>query len=330
MQKVSSRAKRVETITLDEVKEYSDAAIQHELRAQSCQVQTEPEPKVLTASFSAQTDEKPLFAMSIQTDPEPELQRPCTSSVSIQTEEAEPEASTSANSQLVDEDDEAMASSSSTLLPPTPKAQPLDELHPHHHDLPPSYHQVAGQDHDDLAVRVADETLKKWHKGLKLPIEPLTGGISEDAIEDWKALKEELGIECSAIEKLVEESTRTGLPRSAKDARGSRHRSRFYNIYNTYVYGDKDGRSSALLSSGQFLFCVGASAAVAFLVGNAMAPQYSIPGGATYYDRAAWTSFNSIQAVGEGFPGDGSSVAFWGFLGKLGGGAARTLRGWPT
>ena len=297
---------------------------------QSCEVQTEPEPKVMVASLSMQTDELPVQATSIQTDPEPEPQRAQVSSVCIQTEATEPEVPMSV--QGSEEDSyESMASSSSTVLPPTPKAQPMAQLHDHQHDLPPSYHQVAGQDQDELAVRVANETLKKWHKGLKLPIEPLSGGISEDAVEDWKALKEELGFDCSAIDKLVEESARTGLPRSSsKDARGSRHRSRFYNIYNTYVYGDKDGRSLTLLPSGQFLFCIGVSAAVAFLVGNAMAPQYSIPGGATYYDRAAWTSFNSIQAVGEGFPGDGSSVAFWSFLGKLGGGAARSLRGWPT
>lgn len=311
-----------------------DAAVQIDLLTvpvQNCEVQTEPEPKVLVASFSVQTDELPVKVMSVQTDPEAIPQRPRVNSVCIQTEEPEPQAPTSVLTQTMEEEDESMASSSSTVLPPTPKAQPLEQLHDHHHDLPPSYHQVAGQDQDELAVRVANETLKKWHKGLKLPIEPLSAGISEDAVEDWKALKEELGIECSAINKLVEESARTGLPRaSSKDSRDLRHRSRFYNIYNTYVYGDKEGRSLTLLPSGQFLFCIGVSAAVAFLVGTAMAPQYSIPGGATYYDRAAWTSFNSIQAVGEGFPGDGSSVAFWSFLGKLGGGAARTLRGWPT
>ncbi|THG97523.1 hypothetical protein EW026_g4492 [Hermanssonia centrifuga] len=318
--KVASRAKRVETITVNEVKEYSDAGVQHEISTRALKVQTDEEPKIITASFGIQTIHPPSSFMSIQTDPEPTAASPASINAEIQTEEPEPEAHM--------EEDEAMASSSSTLLPPTPRAQPLEELHPHHQDLPPAYNQVTNEDQDQLAVRVANETLKKWHKGLKLPIEPVPGGISEDAIEDWKTLKEELGVECSAIEKLVEESTRTGLPRSPKTPRGHRHRSRFYNIYNTYVYGDTEG--PALLSSGQFLFCIGASAAVAFLVGSSMAPQYAIPGGPVYYDRAAWTSFNSIQAVGEGFPGDGSSRAFWSFLGKLGGGAARQIRGWPT
>ena len=158
-----------------------------------------------------------------------------------------------------------------------------------------------------------------------MPIAPVPEGISEDAIEDWKALKEELGIECHAVEQIIGNSRRTGLPRSSKTPR----RGRFYNIYNTYVYGDKPEGSSGAFSYSQVLFYVGASAAVAFLVGSSIAPQYAIPGGPTYYDRAAWSSFNSIQAVGEGFPGDGST-ALWGFLGKLGGGAARTLQGWPT
>lgn len=319
LQKVGNRAKKIETIRLDEVKEYSDASVQHELATRTFCVQTDPEPRPRVASNGVQTNDALPVSSSVQMDPESSLIPVITAEMSIQTD-FEPALRTS----NAEEEDEALASSSSTVLPPTPKPQTLDQLHPHPHDLPPSYNQVAGQDQDELAIRVANETLKKWHKGLKLPIEPIPGGISEDAIEDWKSLKEELGIECSAIERIVESSQRTGLPRSPKVPR----RNRFYNIYNTYVYGDKAGGSSGPFN-GQFLFCLGASAAVAFLVGSTMSPQYSIPGGATYYDRAAWSSFNSIQAVGEGFPGDGST-AFWGILGRISGGAARTLQGWPT
>lgn len=308
LQKVGSRAKKIETIQLDEVKEYSDAGIQHDLATRSFFVQTDPEPRPIVASSSIQTDETSCNSMSTQTDPQPTVVE-----MIIQTEPA------------TEEEDEPLASSSSTVRPPTPKAQPLQQLHSHPHDLPPSYNQVAGHDQDELARRVANETLKKWHKGLKLPIEPVAGGISEDAVEDWKALKEELGIECEAIERIVEGSGRTGLPRPSKTPR----RNRFYNIYNTYVYGDRSGGNAGLLSNGQFIVCIGLSA-IAFVVGSSMAtPHYAVPGGPTYYDRAAWASFNSMRAVGEGFPGDGST-AFWGFLGRLGGNAARTLQGWPT
>lgn len=76
------------------------------------------------------------------------------------------------------------------------------------------------------------------------------------------------------------------------------------------------------------LLCAGASA-VAFMLMSHLNPQYYIPGGPTYYDRAAWTSFNSMQASGEGFGTDGTS-AFWDLIGRLGGNAARVVQGWPT
>lgn len=325
--KVASRAKRLETIKVEEIKEYSDTATQYEAGefTASFAMQTDPEPRVLTGSLSVQTEEPTVASVEIQAElePEPEVEAKVTANAEIQTDEPELSASSSLQSE---DDDETLASSSSTLIPPTPKAHPED-LHPHPHDLPPDYNDVAEQDRDALAIRVANETLKKWHKGLKLPIEPIVGGVSVDAIEDWKALKEELGVECSAIDRIVEESAKTGLPRTPKEGEHPRRRrSRFYNIYNTYFYGDPEGGS--YMPTSQFLFCIGASAAVAFVVGQAMAPQYVVPGGATYYDRAAWSSFNSIQASGEGFGSDGAAV--WSFLGKLGGGAARTLRGWPT
>jgi len=36
-----------------------------------------------------------------------------------------------------------------------------------------------------------------------------------------------------------------------------------------------------------------------------------------------------MQAAGEGFGPDGTA-AVWNFLGRVGGGAARMARGWPT
>ncbi|EKM49209.1 uncharacterized protein PHACADRAFT_214467 [Phanerochaete carnosa HHB-10118-sp] len=334
--KVGSRAKKIETVQLEEVKEYSDASVQHELATKTFCVQTDPEPRPTVATSEIQTDEASCSAMSVQTEPEPVPVQVAKVEMEIQTDAPEPESEPSASGlSHTEEEEEALASSSSTLLPPTPKAQTLEQVVPS--DLPPSYNQVAGEDQDALAIRVANETLKKWHKGLRLPIEPVPGGISEDAVEDWKALKEELGIECGAIDRLVESSEHTGLPRAAKEQR----RNRFYNIYNTYVYGDKASgaggdaarapASGPSLFSGHTLFCIGVSAAVAFVVGSTMAaPQYAaIPGAATYYDRMAWSSFNAIQAGGEGFPAEASTIPFLSFLGRLSG-ATRTLQGRPT
>ncbi|TBU62721.1 hypothetical protein BD310DRAFT_974124 [Dichomitus squalens] len=322
LQKVASRAKKFETFRVDETKEYSDTGTQHEPDefTASSSVQTDPPPKILTASFSVQTDEPPVSSMSTQTEPERIPTPPPVISVEreVQTDEPQPEPSSSGTT--TEEEDDALASSSSTLLPPTPKAQ-QEHLHP---DLPPAYDKVTGE---DLAVRVANESLKAWHPGLSVPIQARAGGIPEEAVEDWQAFKDQVGVGCAAIDKLIEESQRTNPPRSPRDGKSRRKSGRFYNIYNTYVYGDPDGGS--VIKNGQLLICVGASALIAFLMGQAMAPQYSIPGGPTYYDRAAWSSFNSISAAGEGFPGD-STAAVWSFLGRLGGGAARTLGGWPA
>lgn len=315
-QKVASRAKRIETQTFEEVKEYSDASVQHNLATGTFSVQTDPEPRPVVFSASIQTNESPCASMEIQTDPEPVPPPVLRSEIEIQTDELELEPSFAP--EPTEADDEALASSSSTLVPATPKPEKV-QLDSPAHDLPPAYNQVT----DDLS-RIADETLETWHKGLKLPIQGLPGGVSEEAAEDWRALKAELGVECGAIDRLIEESARsTGFPRPNKDAR---RRSRFYNIYNTYVYG---GKGYALLSSSQIMFIVGATAASAFFLGQFMTLHNSPLGGPTYYDRAAWSSFNSLPSAGEGFPGN-SPTAFWGFLGRLGGGAARTLRGFPT
>jgi len=147
-------------------------------------------------------------------------------------------------------------------------------------------------------------------------------------MEEWKALKEELGVECMVIDEIVANSEKVTGPRLPKDG-GKARRGRFYNIYNTYVYGDKNIPGLPTGVASQVAMWVGASALVLLAVSPYMVPHYSVPGGPTYYDRAAWTSFNTMQAAGEGFSPDGTT-AVWNFLGRVGGGAARIARGWPT
>ncbi|EGO24332.1 hypothetical protein SERLADRAFT_361453 [Serpula lacrymans var. lacrymans S7.9] len=331
--KVTGRTNKVETTTFEETREYSDAYTQYhsdELTSVR-EIQTDPEPSIPTASSYTQTDDPPVvIPVSTQTDPEPVIIPKLTASIEIQTDDPEPEVSRSPSPHVTPEDDETMASSSSTVLPPTPKAQSLDHLHPHPHDLPPSYHQVAELDEDERDWRVAAETLKKWHEGVKIPIEPAPKGISDDAVEEWKAIKEELGIDCMVIDRLIASSEKTGQPRLSKDGKPSR-KNRFYNIYNTYVYGAGKDRSPSFpgANARQIMLCMGASAFVLYMMAPYMAAQYSITGGPTYYDRSAWNSFNSMQAPGEGFGYDGTA-AVWSFMGRVGGGAARIARGWPT
>ena len=321
---MASRANEIEASTrrqFDELKEYSDSSTQYDptLFAVNHGIQTEPERKPVKASFSIQTDAVPEPRPI--TPPLPRI----TVEMEIQTEQAAEEPSRSPSPIQ----DESMASSSSTIVPSTPKpsTKNLDPM-----DEPPAYAQITEADKEEREWRVAAETLKKWHQGAKIPFEPVAGGVSEEAVEEWKTLKQELGVECTVIDKIIAASTSSGpstSPSRGKDGKAPVRRSgRFYNIYNTYVYGDKGSQGSSGLA-GQAMMFVGASALVILAVTPYMMPHYSVPGGATYYDRAAWNSFNTMQAAGEGFSPDGTA-AVWNFLGRVGGGAARIARGWPT
>lgn len=346
---MTSRARESETLrrTFEEVREYSDSSTQYDptLFAVNHGIQTEAERKPLKASFSIQTDPVPV--------PQPitPLLPRILVEMEIQTEQLQEEHSRSPSPA----NDESMTSSSSTILPvgpPTPKAlaKSLDPL-----DEPPAYNQVH-EESADREWRLASELLKKWHQGASangtFEFEGVRGGINEDTLEEWKTLKQELGVECGVIDKIVAASTVNVPPAplpsgKAREGKSPLRRSgRFYNIYNTYVYGAGDGTHKGFNSwsftglTSQALMFVGASTLVLIAISPYMAPQsvVSIPGGATYYDRAAWHSFNSIQAAGEGFAGgwtgsggaqDGTA-AVWNFLGRVGGGAARMARGWPT
>ena len=232
----------------------------------------------------------------------------------IQTDEIQEEHSRSPSPHTI----ESMASSSSTIVPPTPKAhtQPLESANS---DQPPAYNQINLQEQEERDLQLVTNAMKNLHPGASFPFGPVPGGISEEVSEDWKTLNRELGVGCTVIDKIIEKSDKT--------KKGKQRHNRFYNIYNTYVYGEK-GLASGLAS--QVALCVGASALVILAYTQLTSPAiYSIPGGPTYYDRQAWKAFNSMQAAGEGFGYD-DTAAVWAILGRVGGGAARIARGWPT
>ena len=312
----------IPTMTVE--REYADAEVQHEQSASDVEIQTLPEPKPVVASFSVQTEQTLISSTSIQTDPGPSPPQKVFVEMEVQTDETDVDEASSSGQH---EGEESMASSSSTLLPPTPKPSvgPL-----HLHDLPPAY------DRSELDFRIA-EAVKDLHPGSTRPNELLRRiGVSDDALEEWKALKEELGVDCLIIDKVLEGSLKSGRPRpstsstlsssSSSNSSSSSRKGRFYNIYNTYIYGGETGGPGVLTN---MVLCAGASAVAFVLMTHLGSPQYHIPGGPTYYDRAAWTSFNTMQASGEGFAADGTN-AFWDLVGRLSGNAARIVQGWPT
>lgn len=328
---------------MESVKEYCDNWTQHEVSefTASQSMQTDPEPKVRKTSMRIQTDSKPQESMSIQTEPEPKpAPPPAKREMEIQTDIIEADEAASS--------DEDLASSSSTLRPPTPKPEPK-------HDLPPSYSQIvksskaeeeeeAQAQRDQRDMLVATQTIQKWHHGLHIPLTPIPGGVSIEAIEDWRTLKEEIGIDCVAIDKILEISTKTNQPRALKSNNNGAavpssprsHRfNRFYNIYNTHVYGNGERKEGwpPLLNNGltsSVLLAFGLTAIGVAVLNPSGPSSYPIPGGPTYYDRQAWMQFNSMAHFGEG--SDDGTAAVWDFIGRVGTGAARIAAGraWPS
>jgi len=308
-----------------ETKEYADAYTQYELSefVKTAIIQTDPEYKPVLSSSSVQTEPEPtpsMESLEIQTDPEPKRTY---SSIETQTELSAP-----------DEDDE-MASSSSTLrpTPATPKAAPKPLLPI---DAPPSYDQVLsreaitrlleshnhGNDNLRYELKIAEATLKQWHKGAAMPFEPLPDGISVEALEQWTKLKKELGTECMVIDKIIAASKKVEKPTSPTTDKPKRTRHhRFYNIYNTYFYNKNEHGVAS----------VAGTMAVGFVLSSllflALSPaQYAAPGMPTYQDRAYWTAFNSIEAMGPGFGGGGRGEAVWSVIGRVLLGGAEVVR----
>jgi len=274
-------------------------------------MQTEPELKPVKVSFEIQTDEIP------QPKPLPPPLPRITLEMEIQTDEVVEELSRSPSPVQF----ESMASSSSTIVPATPKPQQPKQLELL--DEPPAYNQVTEADEEE---EKAWRIVKKWHHGVKLPSEPIAGGISEETVAEWKALKHELGVECSVIDKIVEASEKIPAGPSTRPTKGGKS-NRFFNVYNTYIYGGERNASYAYVTP--VLFMAASALATYALTSSSTAQPFIIPGGPTYYDRAAWSSFNAMPGAGEGYTADGTA-AIWEVMGRVGGTAARLVRGWPT
>jgi hypothetical protein len=205
----------------------------------------------------------------------------------------------------------------STLVPDSPKGKgraiPLDE--------PPAYEA------DERARAVECKVLADWHPGASFPLSGVRGGVAPETLAEWAALKDELGLDCRVIDDVLHSSSTRPHGAPPQQRRGALNK--FVNVYNTYVYGSGEGRPGGGLAS-TMIYMAG-TAVLSLAIGHHMgATQAVVPGSATYYDRLAWSSFNGIQAAGEGILAPDGTQLVWQILGRLGGGAARNLRGWPT
>ncbi|KAK7035562.1 hypothetical protein VNI00_011855 [Paramarasmius palmivorus] len=315
--KVASRANRTleTTQTFEEVKEYSDSSTQYDpslfLVATSSQTDPPPPPpKKVVVDVQTEVIEEPVeptpekAEMEIQTDPVEVV-------VEVKKEEPEPEPIASSSKQTLD-------------------------------DSPPAYDEEA-----EIQRRVRAELLK-LHGVIGSDIE-----VSEGLQEEWAAFKDELGVGCGVIDEVLAKSRVVRRkPEAKEEEKGKRGYSRFYrNIYNTYISPSSSGPNppggasniitQTAIIAGASALVVGASALVQMaLAGSGIGPQYGwgVPGGPTYHDRVAWASFNALPGGGGegfgyaagGYAGGGGAAEVFNFLGRVGGGAARIVRGWPT
>ena len=268
-----------------------------------------------------------------QTD---ELKKALRVSAEVQTD---PEEDKSSHKSGLSKEEERLAASTSTVHPR------LFHQHLHPWDEPPSYALSELEQSTTREDRAALDVLRKWH-GVKV-LGALPKGVSQDAVEDWAALKRELGVECAVIDKIIEQSTKNG--RLSRRGYARRYvedgKRKFYNIYNTYVLGgDTSGPAGrpggaggwSAHSMGNVMYGVGfaalgaCSAVVLMHLGNGVMTESLIaPGSPIYADRALWTSANAmVGVVGEGFGGGApptSVMAVWHVLERLVLGSTRVV-----
>ncbi|KAI9439530.1 hypothetical protein H4582DRAFT_2097733 [Lactarius indigo] len=130
--------------------------------------------------------------------------------------------------------------------------------------------------------------------------------VSAETLEEWRALKAGVGIGCKVIDRALEDAAAICAPTSQRQKAADSTTSTIAQQQRGWQIGVERGLPRTRC-------CV----------------SYVAPGGPTHYDRAAWSSFNTMHATDEGFPGE-STTAVWNFLGRVGGGAARIARGSPT
>jgi hypothetical protein len=175
-------------------------------------------------------------------------------------------------------------------------------------DGPPAYVNDSGSGKISQAEieRIGQEAIRRHHLSNGLPFNTVPGGIPDDIHEDWERIKRELNFNCVVIDKLFHDSPKKpGTSSRRKKGQGSR----FYNIYNTYVYGDSFPMSPIVTAFGVMIV-------VLIAVGPFMPISYVTPGTPTYADRVAWVAANSFSPAEAGFE-DTPPHAIFGLLGRV-------------
>ncbi|KAF5327764.1 hypothetical protein D9619_004084 [Psilocybe cf. subviscida] len=101
-------------------------------------------------------------------------------------------------------------------------------------DEPPAYTEA---DKEEREWRMAADMLKKWQQGVRIPLGPVAGGVSEETAEDGKAIKQELGVDCTVISLLIAGSTSSGATVGTSSSANNKVR-----IARGRIAGDEDSQ----------------------------------------------------------------------------------------
>ncbi|KAJ4491322.1 hypothetical protein C8J55DRAFT_469380 [Lentinula edodes] len=302
-------------------KEYADCAIQYDP----------------LAFFDPDSEEGFWRSASLQTEAEalplplPPVERVMTE-MDIQTD-------------ILEEEDNLTGSSST----PTPTV-PSDE--PPAYPGPSTSHAEKAEEQREKEVQAELAVLRKWHRSLEgrdvMDIKNIilhnTSGtglsVPKGIMKDWARVQRVAGIDCDVVEQLL--ATAVADEDMVEDEEEEGKKESFKSRLSLRRFSPRIPHLPANLNISSYIPPTLIYSSLSVLIGVMLAPhianQMNEPyGGATYYDRRAWTSFNNLGGGGEGFPGfgaagyqGGTEGALWKVLEAVFGGGARYARGLPT
>lgn len=179
------------------------------------------------------------------------------------------------------------------------------------HDQPPAYEQ------NDCDERLKKQIIASPEERYFVTADSLQAEkcvISEEDLEMWRRLKTNLGLDCEVITKFIESKSSSAHNRT----RGSS--AIVFKPCNPHLVclPGREGRTmKSLLVFTAIVVSHILSWGVVFIIARPfLVLSPSTPGGATYADRLAWTSYNTIHAAGEGFVHAKDSEGVWSHLGR--------------
>ncbi|KAJ3851945.1 hypothetical protein EV368DRAFT_83038 [Lentinula lateritia] len=247
---------------------------------------------------------------------------------------------------VLEDEEDNLKGSSSTATPTVPSDEPPA------YPGPSTSHSENAEEQKEKEVQAELAVLRKWHRSLEgrdvMDIKNIImhnssgNGLSvpKGIMKDWARVQRVAGIDCDVVERLL--ATAVADEDMVEDEEEEGKKESLKSRLSLHRFSSRIPHLPARLNISSYIPPTLIYSSLSVLIGVMLAPhianQMNEPyGGATYYDRRAWTSFNNLGGGGEGFPGfgaagyqGGTEGALWKVLEAVFGGGARYARGLPT